>query len=68
MKKLERGYDAFNAKARELSNISQEIDNIGTGKLTTRQAAAQAGVTNPQLFEMDAKEIMRNPEVASQIY
>ena len=67
MKKLETQFDSFNAKLREIGNISQEIENIGTGKLTTRQAAAKSGINNANLFEMDAKEIMRNPKIASEM-
>jgi TP901 family phage tail tape measure protein len=67
MKQLETSYDNFNASARELANISEEMANIGTGKLSTRQAASRVGVDDMRMLEMDAKEIMRTPDVAEQM-
>ena len=67
MKQLETAFDAFNASSREFSNISEEMANVGTGRLSTRQAASRVGVDDMRMFEMDAKEIMRNPDVAEKV-
>jgi TP901 family phage tail tape measure protein len=58
MKQMESAYDGFNASLRDSKNIMEEIANVGTGKLTTREAGAKYGV-GKDLFEIDAKEMMR---------
>jgi hypothetical protein len=66
MKESEKAMDGFNEKARELNNIEEEMNNIGTSKLTTRQATAKAGY-DPELYEKSADEIVRNREDANKI-
>ena len=67
LKEMESAYDSFNTSLRETANISEEINNIGTNKLTTRQAAQMSGVGDSRIFEMDSSEIVRNEEVAGQM-
>jgi hypothetical protein len=65
MKQLESAFDGLNSKFADLNNIAEELDNIGTGRLSNRQAASRAGL-NSQLLETDARDIMRNPDLAMQ--
>jgi coenzyme F420-reducing hydrogenase delta subunit len=66
MKQLQTAMDGFNNKARDLADIEDEISNIGTSKLTSRQATAQAGF-DPKLYEKSADEIVRSNQDAMQI-
>lgn len=67
MKEMETAFDGFNASLREANNIAEEAANIGTGRLTTRQAAQMSGVGDSRLYEMDSSEIVRNRDVATQM-
>lgn len=67
MKEMQSAYDGFNATMREANNIAEEANNIGTNRLTTRQAAEMSGVSDSRIYEMGADEIVRNNDVASQM-
>jgi TP901 family phage tail tape measure protein len=66
MKEMQTAMDGFNEKARDLAAIEDEISNIGTGRLTSRQATEQAGF-DAKLYEKSADEIVRSNEDAAKI-
>jgi hypothetical protein len=63
MKQLEYAFDGLNSKFADFNNIAEELGNVGTGRLSSRQAASRAGL-NSQLLETNAKDIMRDPVLA----
>lgn len=63
MKQLEYAFDGLNSKFADFNNIAEELGNVGTGRLSSRQAASRAGI-NSQLLETNAKDIMRDPVLA----
>lgn len=67
-KNFQSSVDNANQSLRNLDNAAEEIGNIGSGKLTFRQAAQKTNLgVDPKVLEMSTDEILRNTEALAQM-
>lgn len=59
-KSFQKGVDDVNQSLRNIKEVREQIQNIGTGKLTSRQAAAKSGISDPTILEKSTDEIFRS--------